>query len=196
MNECWKHINTTPIASENRSFTIYNCFEWLNRFKPAAKVANFGCAAKQRLRKDDLYMTEPFALLWALDATQVDVVEKEDIFVHNALYCLDVLQKRIPHCFEQRQIKIIHGDMTKRVLASNEYDLAFCEHVLTYTRLRGFQAMVDCVRVGGIIAVIEYESTKLPKLAAKIPNIVPIEDIDKSVSPYKNEIYAYRKINN
>ena len=192
MSECWDYLRPTAIATSDTAISFKESWQWLEEFKPVSRIANFGCYAPQVWRGKYLFIRELFALLWMLDATHLDIVEKEVKYANNAKKAVNELRKRNPECITESQINVIQGDMTNCILPSNSYDLAFCESVIRYSCLDGLKAMVDCVRVGGFIAVID-EGIQIHELAAEIDNITLVQDINRNSSRYPNRIYSYQK---
>jgi len=167
-------MNTQPINpmwfEQLRTVGSMNEYAWLSILKGSINsIADFGC-----------WSSEPYALLWTLDASEIIVVEKElanlDQIV-GAKEDLEILMRRIPASMTGREIKFIVADMTSIVkeLITNSVDLAFCKNVLyqiyeANKDLSGVQNVVNemarVVKPGGWVIAVE------PKIGAEHENIV------------------------
>ena len=128
--------------------------EWLEQFSAdVEKIANFGCWTG----------SEPFGLLWTLDATEVVVVEKEEKdHLDKAREYYKRLQEQVPQRLEGRSVTFLLADMTLEIpeLQSEYFDLAYCDRVLynmkTDDSLKAaINQMVRCVKPGGLVIAIE-----------------------------------------
>ena len=101
-----------------------NDLKWLAQLRESVEsIANFGCGNS----------TEPFALLWILDATEIKVIEKEEEHLVKPKELLERLKKsRKSYCLEGCSVRFIPADMTTTVtkLFPNHFDLAYCQEVL------------------------------------------------------------------
>ena len=131
---------------------LWGSFEWLLPLSGSVEtVVSFGCSS-----------SEPLALLWILDATEVKVIEKEEERLIERRQELAVLTRQLPSAFEGRSVEFIAADMSLQVnrLPSEYFDLAFCRDVLYQIHLdAGLERVQDAiaemtrvVRPGGWIA--------------------------------------------
>jgi SAM-dependent methyltransferase len=136
-------------------------YEWVGQLRPKVeKIINFGCWESD----------EPFALLWTLDASEIVVIEKEEIHLIRPKQRLKTLNEVKPLCMDGRSVEFITADMSEKVaeLPSDYFDLAFCENVLynlhePYLKLLQ-QVVHEISRIvvrGGWIVAVE------PKIGAK-----------------------------
>ncbi|MEZ4711634.1 MAG: class I SAM-dependent methyltransferase [Caldilineaceae bacterium] len=200
MNQCWNSLYDEPVVMEDgddiKILTTRQSFKWMEQFKPVEKIANFGCWPRKNSSPGDqppVYVTEPFGLLWTLEATHIDVVEMEKEQVMAARSYIEALKNEIPQCFSGRHIQVIHGDMTENILPPQEYDLAFSEHVIKKSDLDKLRAMADCVKVGGYVVVIVHGSVPMDSLAKEVPSLTVVSNIDKSLCLYSENTYVYRR---
>jgi hypothetical protein len=100
-------------------------YAWLQPLHPCIqKIANFGCMTG-----------EPFVLLWTLDATEISVVEIDQVRLYGSwgpIEAYKMISKYYPEALWGRSIKFIVADMSQLVeeLQSDYFDLAYCERVL------------------------------------------------------------------
>jgi len=104
---------------------LYEHLKWLKQLPlPIRTIVSFGCIS-----------SEPFALLWGLDAAEVKVVEKNEAELRQPLGPLEELAELRsihPQAFEGRSVEFIIADMSEEVaeLPADYFDLAYCENVL------------------------------------------------------------------
>jgi SAM-dependent methyltransferase len=99
-------------------------FNWLSQLNPhIRKIANFGCIS-----------SEPFALMFTLDANEIKVIEMEENHLTNVKEELEYLRRRTGSYFNERAVDFIVADMTTTIqdLPSDYFDLSYCENVLYY----------------------------------------------------------------
>lgn len=99
--------------------------KWLTPLRDSVeRIINFGCWNWKG--------SEPFALLWTLDATEITIVEKEQNHLKPFMTLLDWVQKHLSNSIEGRDIQIKIADMTAPIegLPESYFDLAYCQDVL------------------------------------------------------------------
>lgn len=138
-------------------------YAWLSQLRPTVdKIANFGCIS-----------SEPFALLWTLDATEVKVVEIDESNLNQECGPIldhEILTKTLPESLEGRSVEFIVADMSSAVTAlqSGYFDLAYCERVLYNmtpdfdTIQRAIGAMARVVKPGGKVIAADESITSGP----------------------------------
>lgn len=150
-------------------------FEWLRSLGHINSIANFGCWTGK----------EPFALLWALDATEIFVVEKNEEYLNTLHEQLEIFQNSSQGQLLGRKIQVILADMTLEIseLPTNYFDLAYCDEVLyqIYNQKDGEEAvrravneMIKVVRPGGYIVAIESQFGAKIELVEEDWNGIPI----------------------
>jgi len=122
---------------------------------PIERIANFGC----------LSGSEPFALLWTLNAKEVTVIDIEAKFLQEIDAQTSVLQARCPESLRGRVINQLCRDMTTYIpeLRDDSFDLAYCSNVLYALPLqgdpqaldRGVDQMVRILKPGGFLIAVE-----------------------------------------
>jgi SAM-dependent methyltransferase len=131
-------------------------YSWLAAIPSSvAKIANFGCWSG----------SEPFALLWTLNAKELVVVEIEQRFLDDFNQQQELVAKLHPHSLRGRLVSSLCRDMTRPIpeLADSHFDLAFCQDVLYSVAIqggqsaleRGIQQMVRVVSPGGLVIAVE-----------------------------------------
>jgi SAM-dependent methyltransferase len=134
-------------------------YEWLKPLRSSVdSIADFGCWATT----DAQTPSEPYSLLWTLEATRVVVIDKNPEYIRNAQAWLDFTRARHSY-FEDYDLKFIVGDLTDRIDALNEcdFDLSYCDRVLynMYPNLEELQnsinEMARVVKPGGWVIAIE-----------------------------------------
>ena len=114
---------------------------------------NFGC-----------WGSEPYALLWILDAFEISVIEEKEENLNNPKEMFDVLKKKFPKALMGRDIKFITADMlhlTEADLPSDHFDLAYCEDTLYFMQdndqdiLGALNVMKRVIKPGGWIIAWE-----------------------------------------
>jgi ubiquinone/menaquinone biosynthesis C-methylase UbiE len=144
--------------------SLQHHFEWLSQLRTSIEsVVNFGCWKS----------SEPFALLWALDATEVVVVEEKEEHLAEPKDELERLKRSKLGCLEGRSVRFITADMSTTVteLPTNHFDLAYCEDVLYYMQAdlqrvqNAINEMARVVKPGSWVIAIE------PKLGATFEEV-------------------------
>ena len=140
-------------------------FKWLAQLSGTVEsIVDFGCWNS----------SEPFALLWAVDATQVKVIEKEEKNLAEPREELERLRNINLGCLEGRSVEFVVADMSSMVaeLPSDHFDLAYCENVLYFMQSdlpkvqEAINEMARVVRPGGWVIAIET------KIGAKFEEVV------------------------
>lgn len=148
----WEVVNSTTGACLRYEY------EWLRSLHSAIdSIADFGCWATEVST-----CSEPYALLWTLEATRVVVIDKNPEYIQNAQNWLGAFCERHPH-FQDYNLEFIVGDMTVKIdgLDADTFDLAYCKNVLynMYTDSKKLQAsikeMARIVKTDGWIIAIE-----------------------------------------
>ena len=128
---------------------------WLtNLSSQVNRVVNFGCWSS----------SEPFALMWTLDAHEVTVIEIEKKYTEDLNEQIEMVTMICPESLQGREVKYLLRDMTRPIpeLPDRYFDLAYCEDVL-YTLPhqgvsgaleRGLQQMFRVVKPGGFIIAV------------------------------------------
>lgn len=149
-----KHPANPDWCDRLQTVSMKDGFRWLSPLKDTVEsIVNFGCWGG----------SEPFALLWTLDATEIAIIEKEHENLKEFEDELERQQASNPDALIGRNIKIIIADMASPItdLSPNYYDLAYCENVLYYmgedvnALQSAISEMVRIVKTGGIIVAIE-----------------------------------------
>jgi SAM-dependent methyltransferase len=131
-------------------------YSWLRNLpSPVGRIANFGCWSG----------SEPFALMWTLDAKEVMVVEIDDQFIKTLNEQTEIVTIRYPESLQDRVVNHVCRDMTNHLpeLADGYFDLAYCEDVLYTLPLRdgsealerGILQMIRVVKPNGFIIAVE-----------------------------------------
>jgi SAM-dependent methyltransferase len=139
-------------------------------------IVNFGCCS-----------SEPFLLLWALDAVEIVVVEKEAGHLTGPKEDLKALNKVSSNCLGGRPVEFIVADMSTRVtsLPSDRFDLAYCRDVLydiyTESDLQRVQSaiseMARVVKPGRWVIAVE------PKIGVEFEEVA--DDLSSRLSGHK-----------
>ena len=177
---------------------LKDCLRWLTPLSTQVDtIVSFGCCS-----------SEPFALMWTLDAVEVKVVELNEDHLARARAELETLRRlsvvnthRAFGCMEGHSIQFILGDMTRMDrLPSDHFDLAYCEDVLydihrhsgdLATVQSAVNEMTRVVKPGGWVIAVEpmigmqeqeLANDFLGRLSGRpMPHIVPAgEPIDIS----------------
>ncbi len=118
--------------------------------------------------------SEPYALLWTLDADSVVVVDKNADYIRNARDWLHRTRRSHPY-FGEYDVEFLVGDMTQGIagLEGDTFDLAYCANVLYNMQddQRAVQVSVEQMarvvkRRGWVVAVepkfgAEFEETEI-----------------------------------
>jgi len=104
-------------------------YEWLKPLQSSVdSIADFGCWADE-IRT----CSEPYALLWTLNATRVVVIDKNREHIWYAQKWLETARAKYPD-FKDYNLEFIVGDMTKDELKDElhecDFDLSYCQDVL------------------------------------------------------------------
>ncbi len=135
-------------------------FEWLKPLEPCvSSVADFGCWASEAKT-----CSQPYALLWTLQATRVVVIDKDPEHIYYAQKWLETYRTKHLY-FKQYNLEFVVGDMTGKIdgLNEGELDLSYCKNVLYIIHkekgLEGTQNAIDemtrVVRPGGWVIAVE-----------------------------------------
>lgn len=128
--------------------------EWLRHLSDAMdKLITFGCGS-----------SEPFALLWILEASEIKIVEKDASRLTRPMEELEILKKQHPTTYKQDTVDFIIADMSAPLpqIPSGYFDLAFCESVLYYMKedvevlQRAVNQMARVIKPGGWVVAIEH----------------------------------------
>lgn len=138
------------------------------------RVANFGCWSG----------SEPFALMWTLDACEVTVIEIEKKYTEDLNEQIEIVKMTCPESLQGREVEFLLRDMTLPIqeLPDRYFDLAYCEDVLYTLPLQGesgalecgLQQMIRLVKLGGFIIAVEpkfdvkFQTRKLEDLGLNI----------------------------
>jgi len=139
-------------------------FKWLLPLRGSVDcAANFGA-----------HSSDPIALMWTLDATQLSVIEIEDEHIARVQEEWERLDKINHACLEGRFPSFVTADTSTpiRELLSDHFDLAYCEEVLYIMDAdpqrveRAVRQMVRVVKLGGWIIADEsrLESVSIHRL--------------------------------
>jgi SAM-dependent methyltransferase len=140
-------------------------YEWLKPLQPSVDyIVDFGCWASDARTGT---CSEPYALLWTLEAAKVVVVDKEPEYIQNAQIWLETTREQHPY-FRNYNLVFVVGDMTHKGLAEttdaleeNGFDLSYCHNVLynmypSPTALQdSVSIMASVVKPGGWVIAIE-----------------------------------------
>ncbi len=177
-------------------------YEWLAPLQPSVtNVVDFGCWASDM----DTTCSEPYALLWTLEAARIVVIDKKSHYIQNARAWLDNVRQREPY-FQEYDLRFHVGDLTQRisVLDDGGFDLSYCRDVLynmggSPEELRAsINEMTRVVRPGGwIIAIepkmgVEFQGSPIELLGGR-PSMPPptIEPTDISSLFETNGLQKY-----
>lgn len=153
-------------------------YEWLKPLRSQVEsIADFGCWAIEAGT-----CSEPYALLWTLEASRVVVIDKNPEHIRIAQEWLKNARERYAY-FADYDLEFINGDMADEIDALDEsaFDLSHCEDVLynMYPDLGKLQAsintMAKAVKPNGWIIAIE------PKMGVEFEE-TPCEIFDGEVS--------------
>jgi ubiquinone/menaquinone biosynthesis C-methylase UbiE len=149
---------------------------WLANLPIEVKcIANFGCMSG----------SEPFALLWVLDAQEVTVVDIDEKFLRKGREQKEIITIRCPESLQNRVVNFVCGDMTELLseIPDQYFDLAYCKDVLYILKLqggtgsveRGISQMIRVVKPNGLIVAVEskydakFETQKVLGVDMPIP---------------------------
>ena len=158
-------------------------YSWLANLPiKVESIANFGCWSG----------SEPFALLWTLDAREIVVIEMEGKFIESLDEQLEILSSLRPESLRGREIQTLSRDMKTPIpeLADRRYDLAFCEDVLYSLAIQGgakavesgIRQMTRVVKPNGFVVAVEpkfgveFETQRSDALGIDIPVPIPATD--------------------
>jgi SAM-dependent methyltransferase len=165
-------------------FSLSREYGWLTPLRSyAGSIADFGCWATR-----DGTCSEPYALLWALNASKIVVIEKNSEYIRNAKEWLE--STRSKHSFfEDYNIIFVEGDMRDSTIAvhyAGEFELAYCCNVLYFMQdnfvemQTAINTMRRVVKPGGWLIAIEgkigvkYKETSVEIIGGvTIPSRVP-----------------------
>jgi len=161
-------------------------YEWLKPLRPYVdSIVDFGCWAT-----GEGTCSEPYALLWTLEATRIVVVDKKREYIQNGQQWLEKARERHPY-FEGYDVEFIVGDMTNKIdaLDANAFDLSYCKDVL-YNMYHNSKELQDSINMmarvvkpdGWVIAVEQkmgYEEVPSEmfggELSIPLPKTEPVD---------------------
>ena len=135
-------------------------------------LATFGCMS-----------SEPFFLMWLLDAAMVRTVEKDPKYISEREEEEEHLRKNASTAFEGRDIKFILADMTElneETLPSGRFDLAFCKAVLYQiflADLEGVQGEVGTQQIKEALQVVLKAICQMARVVKPGGLVIAIESI-------------------
>lgn len=143
---------------DSRGICLEYDYSWLKPIQESVvNIVDFGCWAT-----DGGTCSEPYALLWTLQAKKVVVVDKNLIYIQNARARLETDRKQHSY-FKEYNVEFLEGDMTSQMadLQSDYFDLAYCKNVLynmgdnNKALQSAISEMVRTIRSGGFIVAVE-----------------------------------------
>lgn len=149
-----------------RTVGLLETYAWLAQLRDSVNsIVDFGC-----------WSSEPFALLWTLDASEIVIIEKKAEHLEQELGPLEeleVLRNVIPESLNGRKVQFIVADMALQIegLSSDKYDLSFCKDVLYFMEddlqivRNAITEMSRIVKPSGLLIAAE------PKLGAKFKSV-------------------------
>ncbi len=169
-------------------------YSWLSGIPdPIERIVNFGCWSG----------SEPFALLWTLDANEIAVIEIEEKFLKDLVEQIEIIHTKQPGSMQGRTITYICCDMTMPILDLQDqyFDLAYCEDVL-YSLLiqggsaavdQGIQQMIRVVKQTGFIVAVEpkygvnFQTRKSDSSVLPISLPVPLNEPDDMTDRFSSK---------
>ena len=161
---CFQELHTAGLKER---------FKWLAQLSTSVdSLVSFGC-----------WSSEPFALIWTLDAVEAKVVELREKHLTKPKEELERLKQSnlvtnhpLFGCIDGRSLEFIVEDMTTEIdrLPSNHFDLVYCEDVLyqiqlqsgDLTKVQGaINEMARVVRPGKWVIAVE------PKIGAEVEEV-------------------------
>lgn len=133
---------------------VHSRLGWLGSLSDAIEsIVSFGCWRG----------SEPFALLWILDAGEVSVVEKQVCHIKVAGDKRRWLEQKDADSLAGRSVSLIVSDVARPGLPSEQFDLAFCRNVLYQVERQSGMARVQTaisemtrvVKPGGWVIAVE-----------------------------------------
>ena len=139
-------------------------YEWLEHLRPEVNhIVSFGCWPMG----ETITCSEPYALLWSLEASRIVVIDKNQEHIQNARQWLVTTRKSQPN-FNDYVLEFVVADMADKALfhkedklEENAFDLAYCCRVLYYMKSNAVlletavENMVSMVRSGGWLVADE-----------------------------------------
>jgi SAM-dependent methyltransferase len=185
--ERWQVVST-------RGICLGYEYEWLKPSQSSVdSIADFGCWA------DEIgTCSEPYALLWTLNATRVVVIDKDREHICYAKKWLETTRAEHPY-FKEYKPEFIVGDMTKDGLKDElhecDFDLSYCQDVLYNMKdnLEGLQdainEMARVVKPGRWVIAVE------PKIPRDISRLFDNAGLvrDSRLKDAPDGTYCYRK---
>lgn len=137
-------------------------FEWVKSLQSRVySIADFGCWASEAKT-----CSQPYALLWTLEATRVVVVDKDPEHICYAQKWLETYRTKHPY-FKEYNLEFVVGDMTGRIDGLNEgdFELSYCKDVLyiIYEQKgleeiqNAIKEMTRAVKPGGWVIAVELK---------------------------------------
>lgn len=159
-------------------------YEWLKPLRSCVdSIVDFGCWAT-----GNGTCSEPYALLWTLEATRIVVIDKEPEHIRNAQEWLENVRKRHPY-FEDYNLEFMAGDMTEEMDALDEgaFDLSYCKDVL-YNMHPNSKELQDSINMmarvvkpdGWVIAVEQKMGREHERAPSNIPGLEVCRPIPES----------------
>lgn len=149
-------------CSDHYSQESHECLTWLTPLSDrVSRVVNFG----------HWNSTEPYILLWILNAQYLLVVEQDFENLHSPNQTRACLRETLPESLLGRKVEFIAADMLKGFSQANCFDLAYCENTLYFMDedieilKQAIYEMARVVRPGGSIIAVE------PKMGVKYKNV-------------------------
>lgn len=166
--------------------------DWLKQLSDEVDtVVEFGC-----------WSCEPFALLWTLKASRVEIIEKDERNLITPKYILENLLFSHPYCIKNDQIFFYEPqDMIKSKLPSNSFDLAYCKRVLSNMKSHdeiqcAIKNMARIIKPGGFLIAVESmpDNKGRPKPKGILSSILSksgLNEIELDNAP--GEAYCFKK---
>lgn len=164
------------------------------------RIVNFGCKSG----------SEPFALLWTLNASEVMVIEIEKENIDALQQELDIVGHRHPESLQGRKVDFLCLDMSQNIpaLPSHYFDLAYCRNTLYFmqkqynTLNNAVRQMARVIKPGGFIVAVEpYFGVELDEQKGELSEPEDINYLFISTGLTKVDIsgfppfsYCYQKI--
>ena len=131
-------------------------YEWLSPLRSSVdNIISFGCWASSDVRST---CSEPYALLWTLEAEQIVVIDKKSEYIQNAQEWLKTARKQHPY-FTDYNLEFVVGDITQKVdtFGENSFDLAYCKNTLYQIKecQVAVNTMARVVKPGGWVIAVE-----------------------------------------
>lgn len=180
---CWEVTRWQEVSPTMGACLRYE-YEWLKPLRSCVdSIVDFGCWAT-----GNGTCSEPYALLWTLEATRIVVIDKEPEHIRNAQEWLEDVRKRHPY-FEDYNLEFMAGDMTEEMDALDEgaFDLSYCKDVL-YNMHPNSKELQDSINMmarvvkpdGWVIAVEQKMGREHERAPSNIPGLEVCRPIPES----------------